>query len=46
MTICQEHWGFSTKVQLVRRKDSEQRYSKFPSAIAPAMEFTRGEIVE
>lgn len=38
--------GFPTKVQLIRRKDSQQWYINFPSAIAQAMEFTRGEIVE
>jgi hypothetical protein len=38
--------GFPTKVQLIRRKDSEQWYINFPSAIAQAMEFERGEVVE
>jgi len=38
--------GFPTKVQLIRRKDSQQWYINFPSAVAQAMEFTRGEIVE
>jgi hypothetical protein len=38
--------GFPTKVQLIKRKDSEQWYINFPSAIAQAMEFERGEIVE
>lgn len=38
--------GFPTKVQLIKRKDSEQWYINFPSAIAQAMEFTRGEVVE
>lgn len=38
--------GFPTKVQLIQRKDSEQWYINFPSAIAQAMEFERGEIVE
>jgi hypothetical protein len=38
--------GFPTKVQLIQRKDSQQWYINFPSAIAQAMEFTRGEIVE
>jgi hypothetical protein len=33
-------------VQLIQRKDSQQWYINFPSAIAQAMEFTRGEIVE
>lgn len=38
--------GFPTKVQLIKRKASEQWYINFPSAIAQAMEFTRGEEVE
>jgi len=38
--------GFPTKVQLIRRKNSEQWYINFPSAIARAMEFERGEVVE
>ena len=38
--------GFPTKVQLIKRKKSEQWYINFPSAVAQAMEFVRGEIVE
>ena len=38
--------GFPTKVQLIQRQDSQQWYINFPSAIAQAMEFERGEIVE
>jgi hypothetical protein len=38
--------GFPTKVQLIKRKTSEQWYVNFPSAVAQAMEFDRGEIVE
>lgn len=38
--------GFPTKVQLIKRKDSEQWYINFPSAIARAMELERGEVVE
>lgn len=38
--------GFSTKVQLIKRKSSEQWYINFPSALAQAMEFSRGESVE
>lgn len=38
--------GFPTKVQLIKRKASEQWYINFPSAVAQAMEFERGEIVE
>jgi hypothetical protein len=38
--------GFPTKVQLIKRQSSEQWYINFPSAIAQAMGFTRGETVE
>lgn len=38
--------GYPTKVQLIRRKKSEQWYINFPSAIAQAMDFERGEVVE
>jgi hypothetical protein len=38
--------GFATKVQLIHRKNSQQWYINFPSALAQAMEFSRGEIVE
>ncbi len=38
--------GFPTKVQLISRKASEQWYVNFPSAIAQAMEFSKGETVE
>jgi hypothetical protein len=38
--------GFPTKVQLIKRKDSEQWYINFPSAVAQSMDFTKGEIVE
>lgn len=38
--------GYPTKVQLIRRQDSEQWYINFPAALAQAMEFTKGEIVE
>ncbi len=38
--------GYPTKVQLIKRKTSEQWYINFPAAIAHSMEFTRGEIVE
>jgi hypothetical protein len=38
--------GYPTKVQLIKRKSSEQWYINFPSAIAHAMEFEKGEIVE
>ena len=38
--------GYPTKVQLIKRKQSEQWYINFPSAVAQAMEFSRGETVE
>ena len=38
--------GFPTKIQLIKRVKSEQWYINFPSAVAQAMEFARGEIVE
>lgn len=38
--------GFWTKVQLIKRKTSEQWYINFPSAVAQAMEFEKGESVE
>ncbi|PIZ36567.1 MAG: hypothetical protein COY42_25330 [Armatimonadetes bacterium CG_4_10_14_0_8_um_filter_66_14] len=38
--------GFPTKVQLIKRQTSEQWYINFPSAVAQAMEFGRGETVE
>jgi hypothetical protein len=38
--------GYPTKVQLIKRQQSEQWYINFPSAVAQAMDFERGEIVE
>jgi hypothetical protein len=38
--------GYPTKIQLIKREKSEQWYINFPSAIAQAMEFQRGEVVE
>ena len=38
--------GFPTKIQLIKRQASEQWYINFPSAVAQAMEFARGETVE
>jgi hypothetical protein len=38
--------GYPTKVQLIKRRQSEQWYINFPAAIAQAMEFERGETVE
>jgi antitoxin component of MazEF toxin-antitoxin module len=38
--------GYSTKIQLIKRKSSEQWYVNFPAAIAQAIEFNQGEVVE
>lgn len=38
--------GFKAKIQLIKRKNSEQFYINFPSAVAQAMEFKKGDEVE
>jgi len=38
--------GFKTKVQLIKRQNSEQWYINFPSVLAQALEFSRSENVE
>jgi len=38
--------GYPTKVQLIKRKHSEQWYVNFPRVLAQAMDFARGEVVE
>jgi hypothetical protein len=38
--------GYPTKVQLIKRKKSKQWYINFPTAVAQAMGFERGETVE
>lgn len=38
--------GFPTKIQLIKRVKSEQWYINFPAAVAQAMEFEKGEVVE
>jgi hypothetical protein len=38
--------GYPTKVQLIKRKTSEQWYINFPAAVAQAMDFEKGESVE
>ena len=39
--------GYQTKVQLIRRAQSaDQYYINFPTAIAEAMDFEKGEVVE
>jgi hypothetical protein len=35
--------GYPTKIQLIKRKASEQWYVNFPSAVAQGMEFEKGE---
>lgn len=37
--------SYPTKVQVIQRKQSEQWYINFPSAIAQAMDFAKGEEV-
>jgi len=38
--------GYPTRIQLIDRKASQQWYVNFPSAIAQAMEFHKGEVFE
>ncbi len=38
--------GYPTKVQLIKRKASQQWYVNFPAAVASAIDFAPGEIVE
>ena len=38
--------GHSTKIQLIKRLKSEQWYVNFPAAVAQAIEFEQGEVVE
>ena len=38
--------GYSTKIQLIKRQKSEQWYVNFPAAVAQAVEFEQGEVVE
>ena len=38
--------GCPTKVQLIRRKQSQQWYVNFPAQVAQAMDFRAGEVVE
>ena len=38
--------GYPTKIQVIKRKASEQWYVNFPAAVAQAIEFNQGEIVE
>ena len=38
--------GFKTKVQLIKRRESQQWYINFPSACAQMINFRKGEVVE
>jgi len=38
--------GYLTKVQVIKRINSEQWYVNFPAAVAQAIEFSKGEEVE
>jgi hypothetical protein len=38
--------GYPTKVQLIRRKESQQWYVNLPAPVADAMQFQKGEVVE
>jgi antitoxin component of MazEF toxin-antitoxin module len=38
--------GYPTKVQQISRKNSNQFYISFPQALAQAMGFKKGEVVE
>lgn len=38
--------GYPTKIQLIKRAKSEQWYVNFPSAVAQAIEFQQGEVIE
>jgi len=38
--------GYTTKIQLIKREKSEQYYVNFPAAVAQAIEFEAGEMVE
>lgn len=38
--------GYPTKIQLIQRQASHQWYVNFPTALAQALEFQKGETVE
>lgn len=38
--------GYPTKIQLIKRANSQQWYVNFPAAVAQAIEFNAGEVVE
>jgi antitoxin component of MazEF toxin-antitoxin module len=41
-----ENMGYPTKVQLISRQKGNQWYVNFPTALAKAMNFEKGETVE
>jgi len=38
--------GYPTKIQLIARQKGQQWYVNFPNALAGAMNFEKGEVVE
>ena len=38
--------GYPTKIQCIKRQNSEQWYVNFPAAVAQSAEFQQGEVVE
>jgi hypothetical protein len=38
--------GYPTKIQTIKRANSEQWYVNFPAAVAQAIEFQLGEVAE
>ncbi len=41
-----KNMGYPTRIQQIRRKKSSQWYVNVPAALANAMEFQKGEVVE
>jgi len=41
-----KNMGYPTRIQQIRRKGSSQWYVNIPAALANAMEFQKGEVVE
>ena len=40
------HMGYPTKLQCIKRKDSQQFYINFPTPLAQALDFQHGEQLE
>lgn len=38
--------GYKTKIQVIKRKKSEQWYVNFPTQVAQVMELKKGEVFE